>query len=221
MKKRPFAWLVLLAGTAVLLMDCAKFVKLGSDVDFMAGTYIISGAVENAERYPRLYGLVVEWDQAKNEVLSVDRARVGSLGVFAFFVKRAGHQYVLAYSDTNANDAYDAGEPAWIAADEHGRFVPVVVNGVTRRGTATLIQSVGLTPGPVRRSVFGQPHLHGHPRTTMPFRRVGTPGKGRGAGGREPLHPLAFYGAAPCYRFATQLGGTRYLQDQRRGPAFG
>ena len=62
-------------------------------------------------------------------------------------------------------------------------------------GTATPIQSAWVTPGPVRRSVFGQPHLHGHPRTTMPFRRVGTPGKGRGAGGREPLHPSPLF----CY----------------------
>jgi pimeloyl-ACP methyl ester carboxylesterase len=142
------AWPAVLAATTVLFPSCVKFVKLESDIDFMAGSYIISGAVEDAERYPRLYGLVVEWDQAKNEVLSVDRARVGSLGVFAFFVKRAGHQYALAYSDTNANDAYDTGEPAWITADAHGAFVPVVVNGVTRRGTATLTPAAANAPLP-------------------------------------------------------------------------
>lgn len=142
------AWPALLAANAVLLPSCVKFVKLESDLDFTAGTYIISSAVENAERYPRLYGLVVEWDRAKNEVLSVDRTRVGSLGVFAFFVKRAGNQYMLAYSDTNANEAYDAGEPAWIAADEHGRLVPVVVNGVTRRGKATLTPAAANVPLP-------------------------------------------------------------------------
>ena len=144
-------WPALLAvwvATTVVLPSCMKFVKLESDLDFMAGTYVISGTVENAEGQPRLYGLVVEWDRAKNQVLSVDRARVGALGVFAFFVKRAGNQYLLAYSDTNANDAYDAGEPVWIAADDHGRFAPVVVNGVTRRGTATLTPAAAHAPLP-------------------------------------------------------------------------
>ena len=66
---------VLLAATTVLLPSCMKFVKLGSDLDFMGGTYIVSGAVENAERYPRLYGVVVEWDRAKHKVLSADQPR--------------------------------------------------------------------------------------------------------------------------------------------------
>jgi pimeloyl-ACP methyl ester carboxylesterase len=141
-KNRTFAWLALLAGAVLPLLDCAKFVKLESDLDFMAATYIVSGVVEDAERFPRLYALVVEWDRPQNQVLSLDRVRVGRLGVFAFFVKRGGNQYLLAYDDTNASDGYDAGEPVWIAADEHGRFAPVVVNGVTRRARATL------TPAP-------------------------------------------------------------------------
>ncbi|HET6897001.1 MAG TPA: hypothetical protein VFK70_01590, partial [Vicinamibacteria bacterium] len=142
------AWLALLAGAALPLVDCAKFVKLESDLDFMAATYIVSGVVEDAERFPRLYGVVVEWDRAKNQVRSLDRARIGSLGAFAFFVKRGGNQYLLAYSDTNGNDTRDAGEPVWIAADEHGRLAPVVVNGVTRRARATLTPAPANAPLP-------------------------------------------------------------------------
>lgn len=129
---------LLATATTVLFPSCVKFVKLGTDLDFMAGTYIVSSAVENGDRHPRLYGLVVEWDRAKDKVLSFDRARVGSLGVFAFFVKSARNQYVLAFSDTNGNEAYDTGEPAWVASDTHGEVVPVVFNGVTRQGAATL-----------------------------------------------------------------------------------
>ena len=41
----------------------------------MAGTYIISGTVgERALSAP--HGLVVEWDQAKNKLLSVGQTRV-------------------------------------------------------------------------------------------------------------------------------------------------
>jgi hypothetical protein len=78
------AWPAVLAATAVLFPSCVKFVKLESDVDFMAGTYIISGTVENAERYPRVYGLVVEWDQAKNKC-SPSTGPASDPGVFAFF----------------------------------------------------------------------------------------------------------------------------------------
>ena len=42
---------------------------------------------------------------------------------------------------------------------------------------STPIQPAGITPGGAPRSVLGQSHLHGHPRTPMPFRRVEILGK--------------------------------------------
>src|SRR5262245_56208893 len=87
----------LLAGVS-LSLGCANFSKLRTDLDFMSRTYVVSVGLENAEASPNLRGLVVEWDRQQGKVLSFDRANVGSLGVFGFFVKSAENQYVMAFS---------------------------------------------------------------------------------------------------------------------------
>jgi pimeloyl-ACP methyl ester carboxylesterase len=145
---------LVLLGTTILLGGCVKFLKLGSELAFMAGTYVVSVNLENGNQFPRVHGLVVEWDKAKGKVLSFDRARVGNLGVFAFFVKSARNQYATAFSDTNGNELYDPGEPAWVSTDADGRPVPMVFDAATRHAratgrltTATVIQPELVTAG--------------------------------------------------------------------------
>jgi pimeloyl-ACP methyl ester carboxylesterase len=117
----------------MLLAGCASFRRLNSDLAFMDETYIVSATVENATEFQNIYGAVVEWDQAQRKVLSADFARVGPLGVFAFFVKSARNQHVLAFSDLNRNEGYDPGEPAWIHSKADGRAAPAAIPAKERK----------------------------------------------------------------------------------------
>ena len=86
--------------------------------------------------------------------------------------------------------------------------------GLGLGGTATPIPSAWVTPGPVRRSVFGQPHLHGQPRTPMPFRCVGTLGKGGVQEGASHCTPCLLWRCAllpfcyPTWRHEILAGST-------------
>ena len=130
--QRALALSVILTSPA-LFEGCANFRKLNSDLAFMESTYIVSAKIENAGEFPDIYGVVVEWDRGRGKVLSADRARAGSLGLFAFFVKSPRNQHVMAFADTNGNQRYDSGEPAWIHSDAAGSAVPADIDPVARR----------------------------------------------------------------------------------------
>ena len=123
----------LLACLALGGVACANFRKLDTDLEFMAGTYVVSAAIENASEFDHVYGLVIEFDPEAARVLSADFDKVGRLGVFAFFVKSARNQYVMAFSDEDGNARYDPGEPSWILTDEDGRPVPAVIPAKERK----------------------------------------------------------------------------------------
>jgi hypothetical protein len=114
-----------LLAAAALPLGCANFKKLGVDLDFLAHTYTVTAIIENAPESSKLVGVVMEWDAAAHKVNAVDRASVGALGVFAFFVKSAQNQYVMAFSDTNGNSQLDAGEPSWVHSDPEGHPTPL------------------------------------------------------------------------------------------------
>ena len=102
----------------------------------MAGTYIISGTVENAERYRATLRAGRRMGSGEEQRCSPSiRARVGSLGVFAFFVKRAGTPIPAGVQrhERQARPMTRASRPG-SPADEHDRIVPVVVNGVSAAG---------------------------------------------------------------------------------------
>jgi hypothetical protein len=133
----------------VLLLSvcgCSSFRTLRKEVSFMKETSIVSAEVENAEQYPEVYGLVVEWDRDRGKVLSADITRVGDLGVFAFFVKSPVNQYVMAFSDRSGNKRYDPGEPGWIHSDGSGRAVPVRIDPRERKARVRGRLSESSTP---------------------------------------------------------------------------
>ena len=117
----------LAVATACVLAGCANFRHLNSDLLFMETTYIVSATVENADAFKDVYGMTVEWDRGKSKVLSGDVTKVGHLGVFAFFVRSASNQYLMAFSDSNGNKRYDAGEPSWFFPDAQGQATPVSI----------------------------------------------------------------------------------------------
>jgi hypothetical protein len=99
----------------------------------MEKTSTLGVQLENADQYTEIYGAVVQWDRDHGKVLSYDAAPVGSLGIFAFVVESPVNQYVMAFSDRNANKRYDAGEPAWIQSDVAGNPVPVSIDQRERK----------------------------------------------------------------------------------------
>jgi len=99
----------------------------------MEKTSAIGVQVENADQYTEIYGAVVGWDRDHGKVLSYDATRAGRLGIFAFFVESAANQYVMAFSDRNANKRYDRGEPAWIHSDAAANPVPVSIDQRQRK----------------------------------------------------------------------------------------
>jgi pimeloyl-ACP methyl ester carboxylesterase len=122
----------LAAAILCVFAGCARFRTLRSDLDFMARTYIVSVGIANAAEFPRLRGMVVEWDRGRGKVLSFDQAEVGELGLFAFYVQRPENQYVMAFSDTNGNHRYDPHEPAWIHSDPQGRPIAALFDPTRR-----------------------------------------------------------------------------------------
>lgn len=99
----------------------------------MERTSTIGVQLENADQYTEIYGAVVQWDRDRGKVLSYDATPVGSLGILAFVVESPLNQYVMAFSDRNANKRYDAGEPAWIQSDAGGNPVPVSIDQRERK----------------------------------------------------------------------------------------
>ncbi len=96
-------------------------------------TSAIGVQVENADQHIGVYGVVVEWDRSRGKVLSYDATSLGSLGIFAFVVESPVNQYVMAFSDRNANKRYDVGEPAWIHSDPAGTPVPISIDQRERK----------------------------------------------------------------------------------------
>jgi hypothetical protein len=123
-------------GCLLLLLSacaCSSFRTLRKEVSFMEATSIVSAVVKNADQYPDVYGLVIEWDRDRGKVLSADVTRVGDLGVFAFFVTSPINQYVMAFSDRNGNKRYDPGEPGWIHSDASGSGRHACADGCRNR----------------------------------------------------------------------------------------
>ncbi len=112
------------------LAGCANFRRLGENLAFIESSYVVSAYLENAEDFGKVYGLVAEWD--RGVVRSADYCEVGTVGLFGFVVKRS-RQYLMAFSDSNANRRYDAGEPCWIHSNADGQAVPVPIDGTRRR----------------------------------------------------------------------------------------
>lgn len=117
---------LLLLALALLFSGCANFRKLAQDLNFMDETIIVTGHIKNAEDYKSVRAFIVDWDREEKEIKSVDYCEVEGLGVFGFFVKKSENLYLMAWADTNGNDLFDQGEPAWFSHDESGHMAPVV-----------------------------------------------------------------------------------------------
>lgn len=111
-----------------LLWGCANFIKLGQNLNFMDETIIITGQLTNASDYRSVKAFVVDWDREDNEIRSMDYSEVKGIGVFGFFVKESENLYLMAFADTNGNDLFDDGEPAWISSDSNNQLAPVSTN---------------------------------------------------------------------------------------------
>jgi len=121
---------ILLILFAILFSGCANFRKLAQNLNFMDETIIVTGHIKNAEDYESVRAFIVDWDRDKKKIKSVDYCEVKGLGVFGFFVKESENLYLMAWADTNGNDRFDQGEPAWISHDENGDLAPVsIVSG--------------------------------------------------------------------------------------------
>ena len=133
----PIRTVIFLLGIGLLgavFSGCAGFRQLGKDLKFIDETSIVSAQVTNAGSHRNVYGVVVEWDRENDKVLSADFAKLGELGVFGFFVEEMNNQYLMAFSDRNGNELYDAGDPAWIHSDASGNPVPLAIDPVERKG---------------------------------------------------------------------------------------
>jgi pimeloyl-ACP methyl ester carboxylesterase len=132
MKKRLTPALLVL-----LSAGCANFAKLGENLNFMEETIVVTGRIENAEEYPSVRAFIADWDREKGTIQSVDYTEVKGLGLFGFFVKKSENLYMWAWSDSNGNDRFDQGEPAWISHDETGEPKPVIPdpNGLDATGS--------------------------------------------------------------------------------------
>ncbi|MGE9269935.1 MAG: lipase family alpha/beta hydrolase [Verrucomicrobiales bacterium] len=93
----------------------------------MAETVVVTGRIVNAEDYPAVKVFIIDWDREQGRIHRMDYSEVVGVGVFGFFVKESENLYVMAWSDTNGNDRFDRGEPAWISHDETGALAPIVV----------------------------------------------------------------------------------------------
>lgn len=99
----------------------------------MDDDYRISGIITNADsQNAPVRALVVEWDQATNQVFSGDLIDLSAGGAFLFMVKSPLNQHVLAYADANRDGRYTRGEALWIHRDAHGKPTPVVLDPATR-----------------------------------------------------------------------------------------
>ena len=118
--------LVFAAAVALLaLPGCANFKTLGKNLRFMETTYMVTVDLDNTKGMENIRGFVMEWDDRKGKVLSADQMPINSVGLFAFILKDPRNQYVGAYNDSNGNDYYDRGEPAWVLSDGAGNPKPL------------------------------------------------------------------------------------------------
>jgi len=119
-------WLLVFAGVWVGF-GCAGFRRLAEDLRFEERTTILTGRVENAADYAghRVHAAVFQRDPVTGEILRADTTEVEGFGIFGFFVEDPSDQCMAAYADTNDNDRYDRGEPAWVSRDREGRIAPV------------------------------------------------------------------------------------------------
>ncbi|MEN9974300.1 MAG: hypothetical protein RLZZ282_306 [Verrucomicrobiota bacterium] len=109
-----------------LFNGCSNFRHLDADLKRHGNDYRIRVVIENADDYKLpVRAAVVEWKRDTNEVFSGDQVELAKGGAVIFSVKSPLHQYVMAYSDTNRSDRYDAGEPMWILTAQGGGAVPV------------------------------------------------------------------------------------------------
>ena len=118
----------LAVATALVLAGCANFRRLNSDLLFLETAYVVGATVENADAFQgrlRHGRRVGPWPRARS--CPPTSTKVGQLGVFAFFVTSASNQYLMAFSDTNGNKRYDAGEPSWFFPDVNGQPTPVSI----------------------------------------------------------------------------------------------
>ena len=119
---------VLLFLLVLLVSGCANFRKLGQNLNFMDETVIVTGHIKNAADYKDVRAFVVDWDRDKKKIKSVDYCDVKGLGVFGFFVEESDNLYLMAWADSNGNDRFDKGEPAWFSMDQAGNVAPITIH---------------------------------------------------------------------------------------------
>ena len=117
--------LLLLGITILAVSSCTLFRDLGRDLRFMDETSIISGRITNAEDFRRVYVAVIDWDPVQEEVAAADFSKVGKSGIFGFYVEREKQQVLAAFSDSNGNQRYNPGDPAWFHAGPGGGIAAV------------------------------------------------------------------------------------------------
>ncbi|MBB5353159.1 hypothetical protein HNR46_003413 [Haloferula luteola] len=125
---RPGLVLIFLAGC---LVGCANFRRLSRDLRFIDRTDTVMARLSPMPDDTTVYGLALGYDSTTQKVHAVDGAKVGTGGVFGFFVKRNTEQYLMAFADQNDNESYDPGEPAWIHTDGSGKPAPVLIDPFT------------------------------------------------------------------------------------------
>ncbi|MCH7224848.1 lipase family alpha/beta hydrolase [Haloferula sp. A504] len=118
---------------AVGCTGCANFRRLGEDLKFIEKTHIITATIDNASRYPRVYGVTVDWDREAGKIDSADFSEIGDMGIFGFFVEGTERHYLMAFSDSDDDGRYDEGEPAWIHTGADGEAEPVSIEPGTGR----------------------------------------------------------------------------------------
>lgn len=131
MIRLPFFSAILLTAC---LTSCANFRKLGQDLETFGDDYRVSGVIETADaRKGPVRAMVIEWDEARNQVYSADVLELTHGGAFAFSVKSPLNQHVAAYADENRDGRYTPGEPLWFHRGDDGKPRPVTLDAAHRR----------------------------------------------------------------------------------------
>ena len=110
-----------------LLMGCANFRHLASDLEPFQKGYLVTGVIENADDFKVPVRVAVfEWNRSDGRIYSGDRLDLAAGGAFAFSVKSPVNQHVAAFADDNRDGKWQAGEALWFHEG------PVDLNGERR-----------------------------------------------------------------------------------------
>jgi hypothetical protein len=135
----PVALQLLVLSAALCTLSACSFRRLSSDLELMERTYLLSGMITSAADHDTDIWVVTMERRTDGEVVSADVTKTGRFGAYAFMVEGPDDHYLMAFTDTNEDDGYDPGEPAWIHSDKAGKA-----------------EAVEFEPGHTNKRVFGE-----------------------------------------------------------------